>query len=57
MMLAVMPLVLLGCWKLAVADLLSSGNVTPNGLIPHSGNILDLLLALGQLGCYGWLLG
>jgi hypothetical protein len=39
------------CW------LLSSGNAMPSGLIPHSGNILSLLLALGLLGCSDWLLG
>jgi hypothetical protein len=29
----------------------------PNGLVPHSGNMHDFLLALTLLGCSGWLLG
>jgi hypothetical protein len=29
----------------------------PSGLVPHSGNIYGLLLALGLSGCSGWLLG
>jgi hypothetical protein len=29
----------------------------PNGLVPHSGNTHDFLLALVLLGCSGWLLG
>jgi hypothetical protein len=33
------------------------GNDSPNGLVPHSGNMHDFLLALALLGCYGWLLG
>jgi hypothetical protein len=33
------------------------GNDSPSGLVPHSGNIRDLLLALELLGCSGWLLG
>jgi hypothetical protein len=33
------------------------GNDSPNGLVPHCGNMHDLLLALALLGCYGWLLG
>jgi hypothetical protein len=33
------------------------GNDSPNGLVPHSGNTHDFLLALGLLGCFGWLLG
>jgi hypothetical protein len=57
MMLAAVLLVLLWCWKLAAAELLSSGNATLSGLVPHSGNILDLLLALGLLSCSDWLLG
>jgi hypothetical protein len=55
--LAVVLLVLLGCWKLATAGLLSSGNELPSGLIPHYGNVHNLLLALGVSGCSGWLLG
>jgi hypothetical protein len=42
---------------LAAAELLSLGNDSPNGLVPHSGNMNDLLLALELLGCSGWLLG
>jgi hypothetical protein len=33
------------------------GNDSPNGLVPHSGNTHDFLLALALLGCSGWLLG
>jgi hypothetical protein len=33
------------------------GNDSPNGLVPHSGNMHDLLLVLELLGCSGWLLG
>jgi hypothetical protein len=33
------------------------GNYSPNGLVPHSGNMHDLLLALVLLDCSGWLLG
>jgi hypothetical protein len=33
------------------------GNDLPNGLVPHSGNMHDLLLMLELLGCSGWLLG
>ena len=33
------------------------GNDSPNGLVPYSGNMHDLLLALELLGCSGWLLG
>jgi hypothetical protein len=46
-----------GHWKMVVAELLSLGNDSPNGLVPHSGNMHDLLLALKLLGCSGWLLG
>jgi hypothetical protein len=42
---------------LAAAELLSLGNDSPNGLVPHSGNMHDFLLALALLGCSGWLLG
>jgi hypothetical protein len=42
---------------LAVAELLSLGNDSPNGVVPHSGNMHGLLLALELLGCSGWLLG
>jgi hypothetical protein len=43
--------------ELAAAELLSLGNDSPNGLVPYSGNMHDLLLALELLGCSGWLLG
>ena len=33
------------------------GNDSPNGLVPHSGNMHDFLLALALLGCSSWLLG
>jgi hypothetical protein len=33
------------------------GNYSPSGLVPHSGNTHDFLLALVLLGCSGWLLG
>jgi hypothetical protein len=33
------------------------GNNLPNGLVPHSGNKHDFLLALALLGCSDWLLG
>jgi hypothetical protein len=46
-----------GHWELVVAELLSLGNNSPNGLVPHSGNMHDLLLALELLGCSSWLLG
>jgi hypothetical protein len=46
-----------GHWELAAAELLSLGNDSPNGLVPHSGNTHDLLLALDLLGCSSWLLG
>ena len=46
-----------GHWELAAAELLSLGNDSPNGLVLHSGNMHDLLLALTLLGCSGWLLG
>ena len=42
---------------MAVAELLSLGNDSPNGLVPHSGNMHGLLLVLKMLGCSGWLLG
>jgi hypothetical protein len=55
--LVVVLLILLRCWKLAAAELLSSGNESPSGLVLHSGNIHDLLLVLGCLvvlvGCWG----
>jgi hypothetical protein len=46
-----------GHWELVAAELLSLGNGLPSGLIPHSGNMHGLLLALELLGCSGWLLG
>jgi hypothetical protein len=33
------------------------GNDSPNDLVPHSGNIRGLLLALELLGFPDWLLG
>jgi hypothetical protein len=42
---------------LAAAELFSLGNDSPNGLIPHSGNMHDFLLELALLDCSGWLLG
>jgi hypothetical protein len=33
------------------------GNDSPSGLVPHSGNMHNFLLALALLGCSGWLLG
>jgi hypothetical protein len=45
------------CSKLAAAKLLSSGNDSSSDLIPHNGNIHDLLLALALLGCSDWWLG
>jgi hypothetical protein len=47
----------LGHWELATAELLSLGNDSSIGLVPHSGNMHDSLLALALLGCSGWLLG
>jgi hypothetical protein len=41
---------------LTVAKLFSLGNDSPNGLVPHSGNMHDFLLALALLGCSGWFL-
>jgi hypothetical protein len=55
-MLVVGLLLLLGCWKLAAVELLYSGNESPSGLVPHSGNIHNLLLVLGLSGCSSWLL-
>jgi hypothetical protein len=46
-----------GHWELVVAELPSLGNDLPIGLVPHSGNMRDLLLALELLGCSGGLLG
>jgi hypothetical protein len=44
-----------GHWELA-AELLSLGNGSPNGLVPHNGNMHGLHLALELLGCSSWLL-
>jgi hypothetical protein len=49
--------VTLWCWKLAAAELLSSGNDSSTDVVLHNGNIHDLLLALALPGCSGWLLG
>jgi hypothetical protein len=57
LMLAVVLLVLLRCWKLAAAEILSLSNDSCNGLVPHNGNIHGLLLALVLPNCFGWLLG
>jgi hypothetical protein len=46
-----------GHQELTAAELLSLGNDSPNGLIPHNGNMCDLLLLLELLGSSGWLLG
>jgi hypothetical protein len=46
-----------GHWEMAAAELLSLGNDSPNGLVPHSGNMHDFLLELALLDCSGWLLG
>jgi hypothetical protein len=37
--------------------MLSLGNNSLNGLVPHSGNMHNLLLALELFGCSSWLLG
>jgi hypothetical protein len=37
--------------------LLSLGSDSPNGLVPHSGNMHDFLLELALLDCSGLLLG
>jgi hypothetical protein len=50
-------LVLLGCWKLTAAELLSSGMASPNDLALHNGRILSLLFAQGISGHSDWLLG
>jgi hypothetical protein len=42
---------------MAAAELLSLGNDSPSGLVPHSGNTHDFLLALALLDYSGWLLG
>jgi hypothetical protein len=47
LLLAEVHSVLMRHWELTVVELLSLGNVTPSGLVLHSGNILGLLLALG----------
>jgi hypothetical protein len=53
----VVLLVLLGCWKLTVVELLSSGIASPRDLALHNGSILGFLLALGLSGYSDWLLG
>jgi hypothetical protein len=57
LVLVMVLLVLLWCWKLAAAELFSLGNELPSGLVPQSGNIHDLLLALELSGCSDWWLG
>jgi hypothetical protein len=54
---AAVVLVLLGCWKLTAAELLSLGITSPSGLALQSGSILGLLLVLGLSSCSDWLLG
>jgi hypothetical protein len=49
--------VLQGHWELTDVELFSLGNESPNDLVPHSGNICNLLLVLELLGCSDWLLG
>jgi hypothetical protein len=53
----VVLLVLLGCWKLTAAELLSSDIASPSDLALHNGSILGLFLVLGCLtaliGCWG----
>jgi hypothetical protein len=48
---------LLGHWGPTAVEPSSSDNASPNGPALHSGSILCLLLALGLLDCFGWLLG
>jgi hypothetical protein len=55
--LVVVLLILLRCWKLVAAELLSSGNDSSSGLVPHNGNIHGILLALALPCCSYWLLG
>jgi hypothetical protein len=57
LLLAEVHSVLQGHWELTAVELLSLGNDSPSGLVPHSGNIHGLLLALELLGYYDWLLG
>lgn len=57
LLLAEVHSVLLGHWVLTAVELLSLANATPSGLVPHSGNILGLLLVLGLSDCSDWLLG
>jgi hypothetical protein len=51
-MLAVVLLVLLECWKLVAAELLSSGNATPSALFPTVETA-----SASSLRCSDWLLG
>jgi hypothetical protein len=46
-----------GHWELAAAELLSLGNDSPNGLVPHNRNMYGLLLALALPDYSSWLLG
>jgi hypothetical protein len=57
LLLAEVHSVLQGHWELTATELLSLGNDLPSDLVPHSGNIHDLLLAPELLGCSGGLLG
>jgi hypothetical protein len=45
--------VLRGHWELPAAELLSLGNDSPSGIVPHNGNMCDLFLALELIGCSG----
>jgi hypothetical protein len=49
LLLAEVHSVLQGHWELTTAELLSLGNESSSDLVPHSGNIRGLLLALGCL--------
>jgi hypothetical protein len=46
--------VLLGHRELTAVEVPSLGNATRSGPVPHSGNILGLLLELGLSGCSDW---
>jgi hypothetical protein len=47
----------IGSWLLLSCFLWAMIHPLPIGLVPHSGNMHDLLLALVLFGCSGWLLG
>jgi hypothetical protein len=57
LVLAMVLLVLLRCWKVAAAELLSSDNDSPTDLVPNNGNIHDhfILSLRGYLFiCHTW---